>query len=378
MRLDEKALQARCPECGVVKAIVAATSDHPDREQRQGLGMPPYALWLLLSGFAAAGLAFPLLKFVERRIQPAVSHTGPSTPPAPPLWDVTRAPILRDLNGDGVEDIVGRFRRSDAPGSPMFVGAFDGKTLQPLWSSGPLGDWADALAGVQLAHTGNALVVTDARGGVELRDLASGVVAKQHALPGVARQACAATDGTVKFWIDTETGGVFIEPDVPQPTPAPRPSWCPPPSLDGPRAHAMSLAAVPSVQGFTPSQVLNEGTDAVALGLLGGTPRLVGFDPDRKLVRWQRALASAAVPLGADLVERVLFVPQQLAAGRTLLALDAATGQLRWQASIPGQGMGGAAWERVIASGDRVYVPALTGLTLLDAHTGARLGVLGR
>jgi outer membrane protein assembly factor BamB len=132
------------------------------------------------------------------------------------------------------------------------------------------------------------------------------------------------------------------------------------------------------VQGFTPSQVLNDGTDAVALGLLGGTPRLVGFDPDRKLVRWQRALASAAVPLGADLVERVLFVPQQLAAGRTLLALDAATGQLRWQASIPGQGMGGAAWERVIASGDRVYVPALTGLTLLDAHTGARLGVLGR
>lgn len=378
MRIDEAALQARCPQCALVKAIEVSRPGQAERSARQGLGMPPYALWLLLSGFTAAGLAFPMLKFVEKRIQPAVSHTGPALAPAPPLWDVTHAPILRDLDGDGVEEIVGRFRRSDAPGSPMFVGAFEGKTLKPLWSTGPLGDWADALASVQLASTGNALVVTDAHGGVELRDLATGAVAKKHALPGVARQACAAPDGTVKFWFDTEAGGVFVEPDVPQPTPAARPDWCPAKPADGPRAHALSPSAAPGVEGFTAEQILNEGTDAVALGLRQGVPHLVGFDPDRKLVRWQRTLPTATVPQGADLVERALVIPEALPGGRKLLVLDAATGALRFEVTIPGQGMGGATWERPIVTAQRIYVPALTGLTIFDAHTGARLGLLGR
>ena len=133
---------------------------------------------------------------------------------------------------------------------------------------------------------------------------------------------CAAPGGVVKFWVATQEGqGAFVEVGVPQPTPGPRPEWCPPPS-SGPRAHVLQPASAPAVPGFMPALVLNAGTDAVAVGLESDLPTLVGFDPSRPGVRWKQPVTldaegvRKAPPLGADLVAGTLYVPYQAGVGR--------------------------------------------------------------
>ncbi|MBS2029539.1 MAG: PQQ-binding-like beta-propeller repeat protein [Deltaproteobacteria bacterium] len=384
MAIDAEKREARCGQCGEVRKLELVT-EGSDQRAREALGAPPFALKLMVAGVLIAAAMFPVLRWWEQQIKPRSSKAEAPVAPATMAWDVTFPPLLRDLNGDGVQDVIGRFRPLDEAQPTMRVGAFDGATLKPLWTTGSLGDWADGLGSVQLALTGNALLITDAHGGVEVRDASIGGVSKRFALPGVASQACASPDGTVKFFVVTQGDqGAMVEDSVPQPTPGSRPAWCPRPAASaGPQAHQLSAKSAPDVPGLATSLVLNEGTNAVALGLESGLPTLVGFDPSRPGVRWKQPVTlendqvRKEVPLGADLVAGIVYVPYQVAAGRRLLAVEASSGQRRWDIAIPGQGLGTAPWERIVATGSRVFVPGPLGLAVFDAQTGKPLGRLG-
>jgi len=386
MAIDAEKREARCGKCGEVRKVELVADDEVDARTREAFGAPPFALKLMIAGVLTAAAMFPVLRWWEHKIKRPSSHVDVPAAPATLAWDVTFPPLLRDLNGDGVADLIGRFRPLDEAQPTMRVGAFDGATLKPLWTTNSLGDWADGLSSVQLALTGNALLITDSHGAVEIRDATSGAVSKRFALPGVASQACASPDGAVKFWASTQGDqGAMVEDGVPQPTPGPRPEWCPKPTptTGGPQAHQLSPKSAPEVPGLVTSLVLNEGTNAVALGLESGLPTLVGFDPSRPGVRWKQPVTLESdqvrkeVPLGADLVDGVIYVPYQIATGRRLLAVEASSGQRRWDIAIPGQGLGTAPWERILATGARVLVPEPTGLAVFDAQTGKPLGRLG-
>lgn len=396
MRIDVEKGEARCAQCGAVRKVEPVgegQEERNERRSREALGMPPYALWLLLGGVAIAALMFPVLSWYEKRILPPGTEAKrelAAPPPAEIVWDVTRPPLFRDLNGDGIDDLIGRYRPDEKGASTdtMHVGAFDGRTLRSIWTTESLGEWADSLGTVQLALTGNALLLTDSHGGVQLRDASNGAVGKQFAVAGTAQQVCADPSGVVRFWVSVQGGpSVYVEDTVPQPTPAPRPSWCPPPAALGtssPRAHLLGNANAPQVTGFAPALVLNEGTDAVAVGLESGLPMLVGFDPSRPGVRWKHpvTLESEEVrkeaPLGADMANGVVYVPYQVGSGRRLAALEVLSGKPRWDVPIPGQGTGTAPWERIIPRDMRVYVPGPLGLVALDTQTGKRVGTLGK
>jgi len=384
MELDIERARGTCPKCGAVRSIELVDGDAPSAKTREALGMPPYALWLFLSGISVTALMFPVLHWWQGRIKPLASVQAAPSAPAKLIWDVTRPPLLVDLNADGIADLIGRYRPDDGAQATMRVGAFDGKTLAPLWTTGSLGEWADALGTVQLALTGSALLLTDAHGGVELRNAQSGELVHRFALVAPAVQACASPDGVLKFWVALADGhGDYVEDAVPQPTPASRPDWCPEKQATGSRARTMSLQAAPSVAGFSPSLVLNHGTDALAVGMLDQVPTLVAFDPSRPGVRWQRAVAPPSAhlrgvaPLGADLVDGIAYVPYQLDDGRRLLALQASSGKQLWDVAIPGRGAGTAVWERLIATHARVFVPEPLGLAVFDTASGQRVGTLG-
>ena len=379
MEIDAVRSEARCPKCGAVRAVELVSGDAPAPKMREPLGMPPYALWLFLSGVAAAALIFPVLRWWEARIKPLSEAPAGPHAPAKLVWDVTRPPILRDLDGDGVQDLIGRFRPDEGGVASMRVGAFSGKTLAPMWTTDSLGEWADAIETVQVALAGNALLLTDSHGGIELHVASTGDLVHRFALVSPAVEACAASDGTMRFWVKTRDGrGFEVEDSVPQPTPSPRPAWCPE-AKAGPQAHLLDPKSAPAVAGFAPDLVLNEGTDAVALGTEHGTPTLVAFDPSRSGIRWQLPVGekAKAVPLGADLVEGVLYAPYQVEGGRRLEAVDLSHGKAQWDIAIPGRGPGTAAWERIIADGSRVYVPEPLGLAVYEAASGRRVGTLG-
>lgn len=389
MDLDTVRREARCPACGEHRPIEPTPQENAEDEKaRSALGAPPFAIWLTLSGVGIALLMFPVLRWYEHRIQGPQAHREPPRPPSTLVWDVTRQPLFRDLNGDGFADLIGRFRPDEGATATMRVGAFDGRTLQPIWTTESLGEWADGLSTVQLALTGNALLVTDSHGAVELRDATNGGVAKRLAFTGPAQQACADPSGAVRFWAALQGDqGAYVEDTVPQPTPGPRPEWCPPPPPPGiaqPHAHLLAPKSAPAVPGFEPVQVLNEGTDAVAVGLESGLPMLVGFDPSRPGVRWKHPVTldtqgvRKEAPLGGELVNGVAYIPYQVGASRRLVAVDVHSGQSKWDIAIPGQGTGTATWERIIAAEQRVFVPEPLGLAAFDAQTGKAVGKLGK
>ena len=379
MAIDPVALKASCGQCGAVRAISPVTG--PERV-RENLGMPPYAMTLLLSGVGIALLAFPALKWWQGKIAPETTRAPGAAPALSSfVWDVTQPPMFSDVNHDGIDDLVGRVR-DDRGQSTMRVAVVDGATLKPVWSSDSLGDWADGLATVHIAEAGGEVLLTDAHGGVELHEASTGELIKRFALAGPAAQACAANDGTRKFWVEAGGQGAFVQETVPQPTPGGRPDWCPAQIADGPAAHTLKPEAAPALKGFEPALVLNEGTSAVAVGLTSGRPTLLGFDPSRPGVRWTAGIGGPDVeskaPIGADLVDGMISVPYLTAHGRRLASVDATSGKQNWDVEIPGQGLGTRPWERIIERARRIYVPTGTALAVFDARSGARLGLIGK
>jgi len=86
-------------------------------------------------------------------------------------WDSSR-PLLYDVNGDGVMDVLGRSRYVRS-GDTVHMIAIDGKDGSTLWESGSLGPRGDHYQD-PLAIAGNVLLQGDQQGGVSGWDVIGG------------------------------------------------------------------------------------------------------------------------------------------------------------------------------------------------------------
>jgi PQQ-like domain len=308
--------------------------------------------------------------------------------------------VVGDVNGDGVEDFVGRYRVLDvASGSAaLYVGAFDGKTLKRLWAAGPYGTLVEGGASTEIAAAGGRVVVTDFRAKAHVLDLRTGKELSSTALSDRAKSICSPGDARTEVWLDLvdETHGT-IDTATSKWTPAPRPTWCAP--LDGEACAGriapelgggpcgVSMSDISSFKDLLPRMWLRGAPLDVVIGTkTPGTPvaTALGLDPKTHAVRWRTTLApDPAVSSPMD------FTAATLAGGRLvttyatttpdtlhLLVIDAATGARQADVSLPNTISADMPGE-IVVSGARVYVPHWTWLDVVDLHAGTLVGTVG-
>jgi LSD1 subclass zinc finger protein len=121
------------------------------------------------------GLAVGFLVQTERRPSTSalVASPTPAPPPAePPSWQGTYPPILVDLTGDGVIDVVGRSRRVGREDVTRVM-VLDGATGQLRWEGPSLGTYIDSYQGL-LAVAGELILFASPRGEVSAIAAATG------------------------------------------------------------------------------------------------------------------------------------------------------------------------------------------------------------
>jgi outer membrane protein assembly factor BamB len=318
-------------------------------------------------------------------------------------WDANESisvlPV--DVNGDGVEDFVGRFRRRDGDVSNVYVGAFDGNTFARLWTAGPYGTVEQAAAGTPIAIAGSFVVLADFRAQAHVLDLVSGKETAKLALTDRASSMCSPSDGRKQVWIEvSDRKNVVADLAAPSVSPAAeRPAWCGPKDalfcatrfgLTGACAAPPDSSGRFQSAGLAAMQVLVVGGDGVALGMkTPGTPSMlaVGFDPKTFAIRWRTPVAPDPTLESSSDVGMILG---SLAAGRVytsytisatpaethVIALDAATGARLLDARLPHTN-DATTIGPIVVSAARIYVPHWTWLDVLDGSTGKVLGSIG-
>ena len=113
----------------------------------------------------------------------------------PPGGD-SRGPLLVDVNGDGVEDVVGLAWSTHDDEHALHAVAFDGKAYGMLWHSDA---FSSQWSGYQtrLLRDGDSLVVSDSRSGLHVLELATGKTRKNITASFDVGGICAASDGGV-------------------------------------------------------------------------------------------------------------------------------------------------------------------------------------
>jgi outer membrane protein assembly factor BamB len=101
----------------------------------------------------------------SRRAATSQVHTATATAAIaePPRWNEDGPPLLRDINGDGVDDIVGMVRDLRA-NDQMHLAAYDGASGKPLWKSPALGGYTEVYQGTTFLAAN--LVLRSNSGGV--------------------------------------------------------------------------------------------------------------------------------------------------------------------------------------------------------------------
>jgi hypothetical protein len=194
-----------------------------------------------------------------------------------------------------------------------------------------------------------------------------------------AEQVCARPDGA-EFWIGVADGhNVTVNVSTAQAAPTATPAPCPKSLCAYARAPcAASTADAPSARG---RWTFGTGKGAVTLGNRSpGTAVPLAFAAGGK--GWLRSLLDDPALMGhdetsADLASGLFVAAYSvLPEGYRLLALDAATGDRRWDVAIPcgGEGTGPSG---ITATETRVYVPHWTWLDVFELSTGKHLGTVG-
>jgi len=135
-----------------------------------------------------AGFAVPIVLAVRSCSQESDRKAALRSP----KWSGQSRAVHLDLNGDGVEDIIGRVRRLK-PKDELMVAAFDGTNGKRLWVSESLGLRADVARG-PMAVTGGTVIVGDGGAGVLALNTADGVVKWRIRLNEVVDSICAGSE----------------------------------------------------------------------------------------------------------------------------------------------------------------------------------------
>jgi len=378
------------------------------------------SLLFILAGLVALGIA----RRGSRRAPPSESLSP--IYPAPPVvtsaptpagvisWEPSsRSPVPVVINEDGIEDFVGFFRIWDGSSAWVpHVGAFDGSSLRLLWKSEPITPRLLKTAGIVpiAVVVGPSLVVGDASSTLRVFELKTGEKVSTLSLPGRVMEVCPIA---TRVWVRVE-GGPDLSVDIvtgkSEPTARPKSCLIPEyqrgldaiphklgrsrtadagsdasmcPSGFQNRVLARATCRPPAASrddGFVPSYDLDDGSLRVTIGKKAEAPKVRGPG-------WEQSLATDAangkmdVPLVSELAQGRLFaVSERERAEAHLVALDARTGDRRWDIALhqsePGGSRGAA--EALVATATRVYVVRTGGsLDIYDASTGASVGSIG-
>ncbi len=418
---------AACGSCGAVVTRGGSGAMLTGSGERARQNILAVSLLVVAAGFLSLAL-------LQRRRHPdPPAEPPPSTFVAPQpvvvtptpageiAWELTaRAPVLTAVNNDATEDILGFLRVWDGRSAWVtHAGAFDGATLKPLWRSEPLDPQLVKRPGVvPLALVlGARVALADTSSTLRVVNLASGEKQLTMNLTGPIVQLCA-VDRPDRVWVGVEGGGDTIVDLVSERAElAARPRACPPPPgalpvLPTPKrreqASAQQLAQVVACNATfvnallarstcrapaalpdadsDPGYELSDGALSVKVGLRGGQAFAGSSKP-----RWEHAFAAEgsmtrpSVPSVSDLAfGRFYAVYERGYFDARLVALDAQTGDLKWEATLLGSvtgvdGAGAGEARTLVATSARVYVARSGGeLDVFDATSGAQVGAIGK
>ncbi len=306
-------------------------------------------------------------------------------------------PVLTQVNGDGVEDLIGRYTTYDYVNSKsrLFVGAFDGATFELLWSVGPIGD-VGAETSVHYAVAGRNVFIADSRANLRVYDVATGTERKSEKLSDRVEHIFAAPGPSGDAWLKmSDKKDVSYDGRTASLKPAKEPAWMPvklpfPDNFDcemhfrnpSLKARCTPKRAVPTVPGFDTQNGLVEGDDGVAFGTKSPgtrTPMLAGFDPKTKKPRWSVPVAADTLGLAegppkvGDLVGGRVMVSYETVKGDAhVAAFDAKSGNRLWDVGMPKTTV-----DAMTVTASRVYVPESRVIHIYDAALGRALGTIG-
>jgi hypothetical protein len=362
---------------------------------------------------AVAALACGAALTEDSAPNPPHQHTWEAaarpTPPAPkkPAWTPeTRTylsfypqpgPIVEDINGDGVEDLIGLRWDASHENAALMVVANDGRDFRQIWATpGFPSQWYSPTT--HLVRSGDRLFLTDSEGMLRVIDLRSGAILNASPVPA-AKLACPAGDDPPAVYLQTDWGfekGLRIDVTGAQ-KPAPRPrdceSWdripaCP--AKGGVVCHAPTWPAWLNREAQYAS-VEQQGDVGIIVGAAkvydpkhkGPAPKMLwGYDPKTQAKRFAVPLPFADEELHAEphlehtFAGGRVFAYYQLKNGSWQVgARDGKTGEVLWRRSPPRAQLG-THFQSMTATAARLYVAFDLRLEVFDAVTGSSLGVV--
>jgi outer membrane protein assembly factor BamB len=320
---------------------------------------------------------------------------APGVTTLPMEWEGVHAPILTDVNGDKVPDVVGRVRYI-LGGDTISLAAFEGATGKPLWESARVGSHSATFQGL-LGLADDALLLCKTSGEMTAWGLHDGKKRWTKGLPDKAKHLCKGDHpGEVHVVLadDTVVTVRLADGHASAPTPALKgASHCSPLATDGaddgdPNVETHRLfgedARVEGMQGTLTLQ--RSGGPRIVLGYRAkGTrvPMIAGVYPSpaqnwKSDVPGARLLETTSGPesLGALGGSRVFTEYGFSSGGMTphqLVAFDV-TGHRLWETPLPS----GDPLTAIRADEQRVFVSQWGQLSVWDGASGKALYTIGK
>jgi serine/threonine-protein kinase len=307
-------------------------------------------------------------------------------------WNDGKRPMLVEITGDGVRDLVGWVRVLSAEPT-HHLAAFDGASGDQLWITEAITDEAGSVDS-RAAVAGDRLIVVDSDGLARGFDLSQGQQGWQAQLDDQATEICAHDPQHVLVMtssggaqrLDLATGATA---SVPAGTSCLR-------HLDAhieysgggyfPSGLVQRLEAAPEVPGMNAESAWLEPSSSIVLVLgtraQGEAVPMVAAARGEQLL-WSQAVpgstpgrASRETPSAADLVGDRLAVAYSLrSGGHRLAAFELASGRQLWDVEIPDEQ---GRVRSVQIDSNRVVVTHWCWLDVFDLASGSRLLRIGR
>jgi hypothetical protein len=417
LHLDPGAPKQTCSFCGNEHLFTATAPPHvpPVAQPPHSAFTPPppvsanaasAAIFLgvgvivlfLVGGIVAASLAG---RGRGSTTSSALPGGGGTVPPGERLqWSSNGVNVIpARVDGDGVEDFVGRYVILDLSGKStqtLFIGGFSGATFERVWKAGPYGTLSEAAGSTHFTVVGDRVAVADYRSTLHVLDVTTGKELRTVPLTDRARSVCGPLDARKQVWVEVaDRNNQIVDLDTGKSEAGPRPAWCRNGAgvfhahdCGGARAACTDQdMSAPKQGGARIDLLFTEGSTTVATGHKEPgtrTPLAMGFDLKKKTATWTTVIPTDPATVGGfdhgagDLAGGRFFTSYELSGqmGSRLVSLDAKTGARLWDVPVirseSGSGVDGLA-----ATATRVYVPHWTWLDVHDASTGKLLGTVG-
>jgi DNA-directed RNA polymerase subunit RPC12/RpoP len=299
----------------------------------------------------------------QRKVQRKVANIQKAaTDPEKVSWVTYGRPVVADVNGDDVSDLVvlGTFYNDD---QKVYMVAVDGATQKRLWKQGDFGDISNDNANTRTKFMtiGSEIVLVESKANAKIYDLKTGRELRSVALSDKADYFCRYPDDDKKVWIEvSDKNHVDLDIATAQISPAPnRPPGCPTWSNRNDCPEAASAQCVPKhddkhnqqvakPEGMYVQFALRDGDNLVAFGYKQpgtGYPMLAGISSNGKKVAWKRrvvedvnrTVSTSQQNEQSDIVNGVAYTIYEEADEYHLIAVTAADGKTVWDIVLPMQ-----------------------------------------